>query len=750
MNTARRAVQTGRSTFHWPLGAILVLYLGLGALYSVVNPLFESPDEPWHWFYVKQIADGGGLPRSDLQSSEPWHQEGSQPPLFYLVAGAVTFWIDTSDAHQVVHFNPHAAMGHGDAFGNLNVLAHTQAEQFPWRGTVLSAHLVRLLSVLAGAGVVVGAYGLAWAVRPGDRVLATLAAALVAFNPQFLFIAASVNNGAWVSALCAAGLWLSLRFLRRGGSLPGAIGLGAVAGLAGLAQLAGLGLTVVVALAITWAAWQVRSLWRWLTWAGAALGSFAAVCGWWFVRNWILYRDPFGLPVMFFALGKRQAPPTLEELVARLEGVWRSMWAVFGWFNVLAPAWLYAAYTALAVVGVAGLVLLALRRRARQVRPEPVAFMLIWWGVMLALLWRWAQVRYPQGRLLFPALAALAVLVALGCLAWVPRRGQPAVAGTLAAGLLALAAWVPFGVIAPAYQPPPLLPLERAETLPHAGSIGFQEGIALRGWDVAPDSVQAGGTLTVTLYWQTEGPLSRAYSVFLHLVEEETGLIVAQRDAYPARGNRVTWEWPAGVLIPDPHQITVPATAPTPSRCRLVVGLYDYATGERLARRDEVGDAVTLTSVALTPRRSPEGIPNPLFVNFEDKIALVGFELDRRVLRPGETLQVDLYWRALSPVERDYTVFVHLMREGGEVWAGQDAQPQRGARPTSSWREGELIPDTCYLTLPTDAPPDVYAIEFGLYRPDTGKRLTVNFSDAGVILGHVRVLPAETTPEAAP
>ena len=124
----------------WALSAILVLFIGLGTVYSVVIPLFETPDEVYHYIYVKHIADGGGLPLYHEGVTFPMRQEASQPPLYYLVNGLATAWIDTSDAEQVIQYNPHAAIGAPAAWGNRNVTSHLDSEGFRttaprWRRT---------------------------------------------------------------------------------------------------------------------------------------------------------------------------------------------------------------------------------------------------------------------------------------------------------------------------------------------------------------------------------------------------------------------------------------------------------------------------------------------------------------------------------------------------------------------------------------------------------------------------------------
>ena len=66
----------------------LVFAFGLLALvYSWTTPLFEAPDEPWHYAYLRWMAEGHGLPRLDDDASGA-NQEVAQPPLYYSCGGA--------------------------------------------------------------------------------------------------------------------------------------------------------------------------------------------------------------------------------------------------------------------------------------------------------------------------------------------------------------------------------------------------------------------------------------------------------------------------------------------------------------------------------------------------------------------------------------------------------------------------------------------------------------------------------------
>lgn len=751
---------------------VLAAYLLLASAYSIINPLFESPDEVWHYEYVRWLVEGNGLAHPDDVGHAPWHQEGSQPPLYYLAAAALTAPIPTDNADAVIRYNPHAAIGQSDAYGNKNMMAHGPAEAWPWRGVALAAHVARFFSVLLGAITVSCTYATARLFVPARPGAALMAAALVAFNPQFLFLSGSINNDNLVTACSAGGILFAVYLLQRreisvdGASRPAAprvwqiAAFGALAGVAALSKLSGLLLCVLVAIALVMIAWQRRESWAHLLgmvlrWGVLSAGTALLVAGWWFLRNWLLFGDPLALTAMFAILPQRPAPPTLAELLARAPGVWRSLWAVFGWFNVVVEPWLYGVYTVLALVGLAGFVLIGpVRRRwgnssadaPRSPQLWQATLLLLWIALIVASLLQWAQMRYPQGRLLYPALSALAVVLGVGLTNWVPRRGQRPLAVALAAGLLGLAILVPVRWIAPAYAAPEPLPADAVPPDPvHAA---FGDAIRLRSATLNATELYPGQALEIDLLWEATQALERDYSIFIHLTDANE-ILQAQRDSYPAAGSLPTSDWPTGVLIPDRHRIVIPPTVPAPARLRIDVGVYEYGSNVRLPTVDgevdgEVageasGDFWTLGYITLLAPAGDSDLPHSVFINFEEQIALIGFEFDRRVMRPGETLELTLWWEALDVPASDYKVFTHLILPPEATWAQMDSRPQRGAAHTDTWQPGDRIEDQYELTLPDTAPPGVYFVEIGLYDADTHDRLTVNFSDKGIVLGQVRV-----------
>jgi len=762
---------------HKAIAVILVAFVLLSTTYSVVTPIFEAPDELQHYFFVQHLADGEGLPVitgpvPDIQA------EVHQPPLYYTLGALVTFWINTGPLTDFVWHNPHAQIGVPTASGNVNMVVHSAEESFPYRGVTLAVHLVRLLSVLMGAATVLATYCIARQIMPqrphpgppptlreGAEGLAIGAAVINAFNPQFAFISGTINNDNLVIVLFALAAWLLVVLARREVSRGRLILLGLVIGLASLTKLTGLMLLPLAAVVLGVVALHRQRLISFVGWMTIVSIVALAVGGWWYARNWLLYGDPLGMKIMAILFRTRVYRPSLLELLAEFKGLRMSFWALFGWFNILAEPWLYLAFDGLALLGAVGLLLLVFKQlRGEETLSWPwLLFLLLWIAVVLAGLVRWTQMtRASQGRLMYPAISAISILLFTGLAQWVPRQAVMSLAGILGLVMLAIAVISPFRYIAPAYarhvlsiaEGPPLLSETNLEKIPNPMAITFDDQIKLLGYEVGRETVRPGESLDVTLYWQALAPMERNYSVFVHLLDEND-LVLASQDTFPGQGTYPTRLWRAGDAIADVYTIAVPPTAFTPSSAQLEVGLYEFDSGKRLAvygsQGESLGDNVRFHRIEVLPHAgsdpstgSGRSVPNPVRFNFGDQIALIGYALEGRAVGPGEEIHLTLYWEALAEIERDYTVFTHVLGERDRIWAQVDSQPQGGAVPTSTWNQGQVLMDEYHLLVEPDTPPGVYDIEVGLYLPATGERLGLldeagHWIDSRVLLTKVRV-----------
>ncbi len=124
-------------------------------------------------------------------------------------------------------------------------------------------------------------------------------------------------------------------------------------------------------------------------------------------------------------------------------------------------------------------------------------------------------------------------------------------------------------------------PVERTfamPSLPHRLNADFGGVIRLLGYEGG--EVQPGMPMTLVLYWQAQREVEEDYTVFVHLIDPESGTILTQVDEMPQHGAYPTSLWVAGEVIRDEHVLTVPALPR--GLYALRVGLYVKETGQRL------------------------------------------------------------------------------------------------------------------------------------------------------------------------
>src|SRR5260221_14273132 len=98
----------------------LVAFVMLGAIYSVVTPIFEAPDESYHFGFIQHLAYDFSLPIEDAKIKTPWFQEGGQPPLYYVLAAPLVRLTTSNYEPYPLEMNPFAEIGFGVAPINHN------------------------------------------------------------------------------------------------------------------------------------------------------------------------------------------------------------------------------------------------------------------------------------------------------------------------------------------------------------------------------------------------------------------------------------------------------------------------------------------------------------------------------------------------------------------------------------------------------------------------------------------------------
>lgn len=132
----------------------------------------------------------------------------------------------------------------------------------------------------------------------------------------------------------------------------------------------------------------------------------------------------------------------------------------------------------------------------------------------------------------------------------------------------------------------------------------------------------------------------------------------------------------------------------------------------------------------LVPADAPRvRLENVAEYDWDGKISLLGWTQARE----DHQVAVTLAWQAQAEVEKNYTAFVHVLNENGELVAQSDHPP--AGYPTTDWRPGEIVVDRFTLSLPHELSDTRHQLETGWYYLPTLQGLGAAASLGGVLPG---------------
>jgi hypothetical protein len=341
---ARRARRPRRLL--WVTVAVVLAYLALAVPFTVLTPAWENNDEGDHVGYAEHVAATGDPPRIAYANGIESHQ----PPLYYYLTAGWQELLGTDPFRVDIPGRAPGASPTSMTYQLSHGYTSEQHRQAVW------VHELRVVSLACGLATVLAAVATGWLLTASLSFTAALGSA-VALWPKFLVVSAAVTNSALVIALCA---WAIPAFIlwERTGCIAFAAATGTLLGAAALTQETALPVAVLVLALLVAMAWRRRE-WRPPL---AAAACFAAVCGWWYVRNHVIYGDPLASGATEAYL--RAVPALVRDPVGLSWGVvrsslpvlFRSTWYDGGWNQLLLPSilntavWIVAAVTAIAAL----------------------------------------------------------------------------------------------------------------------------------------------------------------------------------------------------------------------------------------------------------------------------------------------------------------------------------------------------------------------------------------------------------------
>ena len=416
---------------HWHGLLLLALSFGLGTLWAAAIRPLDAPDEPAHLQAIMEVRKQYRLPEIHFDVGNPpggvigapgdqavrdyavslknpyslVPYESTQPPLYYLAAGLVA-----------LPFPPDPQ-------------------------TVL--YLSRLVAVLFGAGAVYFCWKATRQLAPYAPLWAVSTAAIVALLPQFCFNSATASNDSAANFAGAMAFYAWFRGLRQPDYDPWLLKAGAILGLAILAKLTSLALVPGLLLLLLFRTFRTGSslsrpgayLRNGLRMATGAFVGTIAICGWWLLRNVLVYGEVTGANDTIKYYTGKFVLLDLADTRSRdlfIQYSWESLWGRFGWLDISLPPEFYqqAIYFTIALVALSGLAALLAIARAIVQHRLPIyglqaAFSMA--AVAITLLVGYMQFNLTvafeaQARYFFLLLLPFALLLTGGLYALVPGR----------------------------------------------------------------------------------------------------------------------------------------------------------------------------------------------------------------------------------------------------------------------------------------------------------------------------------------
>lgn len=242
------------------------------------------------------------------------------------------------------------------------------------------------------------------------------------------------------------------------------------------------------------------------------------------------------------------------------------------------------------------------------------------------------------------------------------------------------------------------------------------DGARLVGVEFEKDAARAGERVRLGLFWQASGgsPGSREVSL---VARQPGGRVLHEWRGVPVDGTYPTTAWKPGEIVRDTWDVVLPPTlAAGPIELAVSMSGAGSTPGQHVA--------LGLLTVQEADRQLSEpDLRARIGVRFVGGAELVGLDYKGRRVRPGDTLDLTLVWRAGAPIQGDQAVTVAVLDEAGRILAQQESEPAGDKRPTSGWTTDEYVEDGWKVRLPRDLPRGRVRLAVSLVDPVAGQRL---------------------------
>ena len=452
------------------------------AIWTVIVPPFQVPDEISHFAYAQYLAETGQPPPQTQNAGQYSPQENAA--LYGLDWGSTIGSVynrgvftpaENSELRAILAANDDPLGPGGATVATAQPPLYYALEVIPYwlspsNSILARLELMRLLSALMAACTVLAIYLFLREIIPRTPWMWTVGALMVAFQPMFAFIGAGVQGDNLLYLASALTFLATARAWRRGLTTRRGVAIGAALAVGMLAKLTFLAIVPGVLLALALLAWRARSAGRTPTLRAlaAAVAVASAPVLLYALLNVTVWNRGSALAGGLASVTSQIAPATTsvrwhqiidytwELFFPRLSfmnhaffapGQWQ-LWQLwldgaighFGWLDYQFPMWVYNDFRdvvyGLAALGAIGL--WRVRHALRSLGGLLVSYSVMGLGLIGVIGYLGANAAiqgaspFPQARYLFPLLALYALAIVLATKG-LPRRWAPVLGALLVA-----------------------------------------------------------------------------------------------------------------------------------------------------------------------------------------------------------------------------------------------------------------------------------------------------------------------------
>lgn len=394
-------------------------------IFIFIIPVYEYPDEPQHLNYINTLSRTLQLP-NQYDQARIVPEEGHQPPLYYMLCAALCR-LTQNDNEINITLKVQAPTG-SLYYPHYPVFDHLSSSGFHTNSDRAGFYSLRILSMIIGLINLLFIFKIVKLFFKDDTEI-LICIFMAASLPQFIFISSGINNDNLADMFSSMMIYFLFVIISHPEKTRN-FALGGI--ILGLGLLTKKTLLFFIPAAFFIMLYHLFFMRRFFEKDNIQLERYPkkyffnitiffycmlAICGWWYIRNLVLYSDILGNEMERRTLPHLISPKPLFS-VYFLSEFWKDIYKSFiwkyGWFHFGAPKIVYIFFAAIIFGGFLGVIKHLVREHFRDVK--------VIFSMLLIILCLSGVVYYnltftqPQGRFLFPVLSLIVILIVKGLL----------------------------------------------------------------------------------------------------------------------------------------------------------------------------------------------------------------------------------------------------------------------------------------------------------------------------------------------